>query len=571
MRLRFRDASSGRTWKVVLGANQLFWKDFLSEIILVLENDFGVSISASDIVLSLNKKVGLPRFADFRVKAKRENKTNNARRFQFAQDPLLALDDDTPLRGVVCSGDLIWLLSPSTNTFNAKEEEQQTKEMDEVEDGMEVLPLAARSPPSPLQQQQQQQQEVLSDQQHQQTDPMELEEDGDATEQYYYPAAVGLRIPGHLLRVLCANPSLAATPPGIILLTAHAAMLETGFHIIIDNSHADNKINSTTPTSDYFISHQRGAVSHGIYKIQYTGGGGGGGGSAKSRQNDHHQCACTLTCSTMGQSVLLVASVVSSSSSSAAAAATTHHTRHLLVNCSEWIAPLQKEQHQHNTEEEHLQPHLTVTSGQRVILHHHLALDHTALRLLWNTLKDKLALPSVAAVCVAAGLPPPTTLLSLPTELKENVLKRLAALDLAALSATCSELRHAVSSDDLWRPLFLADFPSPPVDVLDAAPRKGYKWAYSHCYIERRRIQEEANRRRRHWRYSNIPGAPPFYPQPGPFGFPGIIGGNHDRLPFLGGTGGGGGGFGGLFRSGGGGGSINGSSARRQGGGYNWF
>lgn len=375
--------------------------------------------------------------------------------------------------------------------------------------------------------------------------PHEEEDDAAEEDAVCIPVPVGLRIPGHLLRVLCSNPITADSPAGILLLTSHAAMLETGFSAVAG------------PGPEWEDPHflpTQGALSAGLYRVQY-------------RLKDPDP-ACTLVCSTMGESLLLAASTSDSK-----------HSRHVMLDWSNkagqrWVMPATPAElpPEGVGSPEALQPcpHVIVTSGQKVILHRKWVLDYPMLRMLWNTLKDSLVLPMVGAACAAAGQPPPAGLLSLPAELKETVLRALAALDLAALSATCAELRHLCAADDLWKPLFLADFPNPPVDIADAIPRRGYKWAYAHCYVERRRAQEESRRRRRR-RYT-IPGIPhfgpsPFYPAPPPRGFPGIIGGEQDRLPFLGGPGGLGGGprlFG-----------ASSSSARTQGlpfgGAHRWF
>jgi hypothetical protein len=80
------------------------------------------------------------------------------------------------------------------------------------------------------------------------------------------------------------------------------------------------------------------------------------------------------------------------------------------------------------------------------------------LRRLWAGGKDALALRLKAALCQAGGMPAPPALLSLPDDLKLACLEYLSAADLAAVSCTCAELRYIAAADDLWRPLYVAEF-----------------------------------------------------------------------------------------------------------------
>ena len=481
------------------------------------------------------------------------------------QDPILS-EDDTSLSSLgICNGDLLWILSPTPSTSApdpspAHRIPQQPPNASQaiighIQGSSAPVSTAPTTSQTNLPQQQQeplnlsQPMDVESESSRDLSGATGHEDDIEEPGEICIPIPIGLRIPGHLLRVLCSNPSSCDSPSGILLLAAHAAMLETGFCSAVTRP-------GSREWEDPHCLPSEGAVSSGMYRVQYTFKG--------------PDPACNLLCSTMGESVLLAASTSDSK-----------HSRHVMLDWGSnnkgkrWVMPaVPAELPPEGVDTlEAVQPcpHIIVTSGQRVILHRRWVLDYPMLRLLWNTLKDSLVLPTLAAACAAAGQPPPAGLLSLPAELKSAVLGALGALDLAALSATCSELRHLCATDELWKPLLDADFPRPPVEIADAIPRRGYKWAYAHCCVEKRRALEDSRRRRRR-RYV-IPGIPhfgptPFYPAPPPRGFPGVIGGEQDRFPFLGGSGPGIGGPGRLF------GASSSSNARRQGlpfgGGHRW-
>lgn len=414
----------------------------------------------------------------------------------------------------MCSGDLVWILQPGVPVANGP---------------------AAVPPPPPVP--------------APAPEPAPMDVDADPStppSPPSVPVPVGLRLPGHLLRVLCANPDprLTAAAPGLALLIAHAAMLETGFVPI-------------GAGSDPYAMPSGWQVTPSVARVAYSLSPGGGP-------------AAELTCSEMGTSMVL-----------AAAAADGRHARHVMVDWDRpggapWVTEGAGAAAPSADSKLALAvcPHVTVTAGQRILLHGGSLALEPALRDLWNErLKDGLAVPALGAARAAAGLPPPAGLLTLPTEVKDAVLRRLGGLDLAALGATCSELRHLAAADALWGPLFGEEFPSPPADVADAATRRGYKWAYGHLHAERRRTAEQARRRRRRYLIPGVPHFgphPPFYPAPAPPGFPGMIGGDQDRFPqlppSLGGGGlGGGGAPGGVFFGGASG------SARRQGGHHSWF
>ena len=176
----------------------------------------------------------------------------------------------------------------------------------------------------------------------------------------------------------------------------------------------------------------------------------------------------------------------------------------------------------------------------------------------WAAAKDALASRLLAAACEAAGAPPPAALTALPDALKRLLLAALPAEALAAVAATCRDLRYAAADDDLWRRLYERQFGQPDAPGAAAgaaalAARRGWRAAFAAAATERarqtRRDAMAADMRRRRPRphvFPAVPGPPPGVPG----AFPGIIGGDYDLHP---GGGLGRGGFGGGGFSGGGG------------------
>lgn len=147
----------------------------------------------------------------------------------------------------------------------------------------------------------------------------------------------------------------------------------------------------------------------------------------------------------------------------------------------------------------------------------------------WKCVKDELSLPLLTALCERAGLPVPLSLLRLPIELKMKILECLPALDLLTLGSTCSELRHLSANDDLWERLFVKEFGSSA--GLKARGFQGWKTAFQHRFLERKRALERRMQMRRP--YFGISSR--FTPYRGFPRFGGIIGGDYDIYPSFGG------------------------------------
>ncbi|CAM6129736.1 unnamed protein product [Calypogeia fissa] len=114
---------------------------------------------------------------------------------------------------------------------------------------------------------------------------------------------------------------------------------------------------------------------------------------------------------------------------------------------------------------------------------------------LWKEVKDSLSLPLLTLMCEKSGLPPPPSLLRLPTELKIKVLDSLPPLALANVSCACSEFRFLASSEELWKQKYKEEFGA---DLERAPGGRGWKIAFARELGSRRRSEEvrrEAERR----------------------------------------------------------------------------
>ena len=101
-----------------------------------------------------------------------------------------------------------------------------------------------------------------------------------------------------------------------------------------------------------------------------------------------------------------------------------------------------------------------------------------------------------------------------------QVLSCGQARDLAAVSATCRQLRGTASADQLWRRLVEQDFPA------RAGPERrcGWKGLYGAAHRDREEARERRLAQRRHPQLRPVPGfrgGNPFMPAPGPGGIVG--------------------------------------------------
>lgn len=141
----------------------------------------------------------------------------------------------------------------------------------------------------------------------------------------------------------------------------------------------------------------------------------------------------------------------------------------------------------------------------------------------WKIVKDNLALPLLVDLCEKAGFPSPPCLMRLPADLKLRILELLPGTDIAKMGLVCSEFFYLSSNNDLWKQKFVEEF-----GVLTESQGGGNVWKQKFASFWQ-------NRRKTKRHLSELPLMP--YPlgrtrSPFRFGFPGIVGGDYDRLPF---------------------------------------
>ncbi|XP_004301718.1 PREDICTED: putative F-box protein At1g23770-like [Fragaria vesca subsp. vesca] len=69
----------------------------------------------------------------------------------------------------------------------------------------------------------------------------------------------------------------------------------------------------------------------------------------------------------------------------------------------------------------------------------------------WRMVKDEIALPLMIDICAEAGLPAPLCLMTLPPELKVQILEAMPSVELAKVGGVCKELRDLANDNELWK------------------------------------------------------------------------------------------------------------------------
>lgn len=305
----------------------------------------------------------------------------------------------------------------------------------------------------------------------------------------------GEQVPGTLLRVLEHNMQEECYPR-LLILTVHAAMLETGF------------LPSFEEEESIYRVPQHCWQTASVCKIKYK--------LLEVEKLDPSQ-VCYLHCSILEGSVLLATEV---DDAKRRASIHTHQVsggaaHKVFSGSAATCADIGKDA-QH------------VLMSDNSSSQYKLYADVQQLRDLWILLKDKLTLPAFMSAYSRAHLP--FGLGALPLELKLPILQKLDAYSLAAIGCSCSEFRHLASSDGLWKALYEKDFPN--AHLEGPAGVKGYKAAYGWAAKRRNEMIMEASRRRRFSpALPRLGPQPPFYPPPFPGFRPGITGGDYDRLP----------------------------------------
>ncbi|PUZ42078.1 hypothetical protein GQ55_9G555300 [Panicum hallii var. hallii] len=141
---------------------------------------------------------------------------------------------------------------------------------------------------------------------------------------------------------------------------------------------------------------------------------------------------------------------------------------------------------------------------------------------MWRVLKDEMCLPLMISLCQLNGLRLPPCLMALPAELKTKVLDILPGDDLARVECTCKEMRNLAADDSLWKKFIgkSKNYGEGARGAMSAKARFGEAW-----------LANKRRQKRPHpifWNYGwgNNPYSRPLR-QP-------LIGGDSDRLPFIG-------------------------------------
>ncbi|THU68497.1 hypothetical protein C4D60_Mb08t04510 [Musa balbisiana] len=141
---------------------------------------------------------------------------------------------------------------------------------------------------------------------------------------------------------------------------------------------------------------------------------------------------------------------------------------------------------------------------------------------LWKVVKDELTLPLLIDICRKNGLASPTCFMRLPAELQLHILNHVSAIDLAKIGCTCSELRFLSSDDRLWKRRFLVEIGS-----VNGRLSTGRSWKEK--YVKRRVRMMEAEKMTER---SNLLGRPSYFNSVGPRRFP-VLGRDYDGFPAI--------------------------------------
>ncbi|CAL9037443.1 unnamed protein product [Musa banksii] len=148
---------------------------------------------------------------------------------------------------------------------------------------------------------------------------------------------------------------------------------------------------------------------------------------------------------------------------------------------------------------------------------------------LWKVVKDGLTLPLLIDICQKNGLPSPTCFMRLPTDLKIKILEFVSGIDVAKIGCTCSELRYLSSNDDLWKLRFLEEFGSVNERVLVG---RSWKDKYVNYWVRRKEAEKMIAERANLFRRPSVI-LRRFNPA-GTLRLP-VQGGDYDRFPAIGG------------------------------------
>ncbi|KAG2542360.1 hypothetical protein PVAP13_9NG852400 [Panicum virgatum] len=141
---------------------------------------------------------------------------------------------------------------------------------------------------------------------------------------------------------------------------------------------------------------------------------------------------------------------------------------------------------------------------------------------MWKVLKDDMCLPLMISLCQLNGLRLPPCLMALPAELKTKVLDLLPGDDLARVECTCKEMRNLAADDSLWEK-FIAKYKTYGEGSRGAMSAKAM---FGEAWLANKRRQKRPHPTFWNYGWGNNPYSRPLR-QP-------LIGGDSDRLPFIG-------------------------------------
>jgi F-box protein 7 len=164
-----------------------------------------------------------------------------------------------------------------------------------------------------------------------------------------------------------------------------------------------------------------------------------------------------------------------------------------------------------------LEPLLYLDSDQLSGVH------EKGVRDLWRVLKDEICLPLMVSLCQLNGLRLPPCLMALPADLKTKVLEFLPGVDLAKVECTCKEMRNLASDDSIWKK-FVSKFEH--YGEGSRGVSKTAKAIFGEVWQANKRRQKRPNPTFWNYGWGNSPYSRPLR-------LP-LIGGDSDRLPFIG-------------------------------------
>jgi F-box protein 7 len=163
-----------------------------------------------------------------------------------------------------------------------------------------------------------------------------------------------------------------------------------------------------------------------------------------------------------------------------------------------------------------LEPLLYLDSDQLTLAQERGVLD------LWRVLKDEMCLPLMISLCQLNGLRLPPCLMALPADLKTKVLDVLPGDDLARVQCTCKEMKNLAADDDLWKKIIVKynNYGEDPRGSMSA------KAMFAEIYQANKKRQKRPHPAFWNYGWGNNPYSRPHR-------LP-LIGGDSDRLPFIG-------------------------------------